>query len=106
MNTTKIIGSLFLLIALTIPISAWSEEKSDGFLNVIEMSVPYINSFQIVYGEESKFHVSKDVEVFINEDGGRRSSIKELTAVGRIERARLYLKGATVLKIIVLKMAQ
>jgi hypothetical protein len=70
------------------------------------MTVPFINSFQIVYGNESKFYVAKNVEVFIGEVGGRRSSIIELEAVGRIERARIYLTGATVVKIVVLKMAQ
>jgi hypothetical protein len=102
----KFLAMLLLAITLSMPLSAWSAEKSDEFLNVIEMMVPYINSFQIVYGDESKFYVSRDVEVFINDDGGKRSSIKELAAVGRIERARLYLKGATVVKIVVLKMAQ
>lgn len=81
-------------------------EDSHDFLVVKEMSVPHINSFEIRYGDESKIFVSKDVSVFLHEDGGRRGSIKELAAVGRIERARLYIKGATVVKIVVLEMAQ
>jgi hypothetical protein len=105
-NINKLLGSILLISTLLIPLSVWSDERSDGFLTVIEMTVPYINSFQIVYGDESKFYVSRDVEVFIQDEGGKRSSIKELAAVGRIERARLYLKGATVVKIVVLKMAQ
>ncbi len=101
-----IIKLSLLAITLLMPANAWSAEISDGFVNVIEMTVPYINSYQIVYGDESKFYVSNEVAVFIHDEGGKRSSIKELAAVGRIERARLYLKGATVIKIVVLKMAQ
>jgi hypothetical protein len=52
------------------------------------------------------FNISRDVEVTLHKEGGKRLSIKELAGVGRIEKARIFLNGGTVMKIVVLEMAQ
>ena len=102
----SIMRSLSLVFLMMLAVLQPCASFADEYQVIKEMKVPFISSSEIRYGDESRLFVSKDVEVFIHEDGGGRVSIRDLAAVGRIELARLYIKGATVVKIVVLEMAQ
>jgi hypothetical protein len=51
-----------------------------------------------------RFFVSPKLEVFLKTDNGKTVSKKSLFAVGRIDRASVYVKGSQVYKIVVLDM--
>jgi hypothetical protein len=53
-----------------------------------------------------RFFVAPHVQIYLHSDGGKTVSIKSLTSVGTIDKARIFVKGSQVTKIIVLEMQQ
>lgn len=95
---------LALLSAVMIQSSAWSADMPQ-LLTRMEGTVTALRLTDLHMGP-MHFNISRDVEVTLLTEGGRRLSIKELAGVGRVEKARIFLNGGTVMKIVVLEMAQ
>ena len=79
--------------------------ECDEILTALEGEVPVVKLTELYWGR-MRFHISRNVEVFYLREDGKKMTIKELAILGRIDKARLFLKGGTVVKIVVLNMRQ
>jgi hypothetical protein len=95
---------LALLCAVMFQTFAWSTDMPE-LLTRMEGTVTALRLTDLHMGP-MRFNISRDVVVTLHKEGGKRLSIKELAGVGRIEKARIFLNGGTVMKIVVLEMAQ
>ena len=100
----RVLTAVVIAFLLSLPVSSRSEDRSPP-LAFIEGTVPHLTLTELFLGN-MRFLIAKDVEVFLHKESGRRISIKELVGVGRIERAKIFLNGGTVVKIVVLEMVQ
>lgn len=76
--------------------------KKEGAYQVVEGKVSSIKA-RILAIDDQQYPISIYARVFNGENGNREMRLQELVNVGRIERAKLFLLGGKVEKIVVLK---
>ena len=90
---------------LLVSSSVWvknSQALSDA---IFTDEVTSVNSHELyMYG--LRFFISPDVKIYLHKDGGQTASLKSLVAVGRIEKARIFVTRREVRKIVILDMRQ
>jgi hypothetical protein len=100
MRTIRIL-LIFLIfsLGLTGTLHAASYEHSvEGYVSVIKSTELYLNGQRYFVAPEVKFTLYKDY--------GRPIDRKEILAMGKIERARIYIKDSKVYRVTVLKIEQ
>lgn len=103
--TLQLIVFMLLLSPVWCVVSLPDQAECDEILTVLEGEIPVVKHTELYWGQ-MRFHISRKVEVFYLREDGKKMTIKELAIQGRIDRAKLYLKGGTVVKIVVLNMTQ
>ncbi len=101
----KILISTVFLLMLFVSSSVWvknSQARSDA---IFTDTVTAVNIHELyMYG--LRFFISPDVKIYFHKDGGQTVSLKSLAAVGRIDKAQIFVTGSEVKKIVILDMRQ
>ena len=99
MRTFFIAATFITMIAVFHPPErAWTADEV-----IFKDTISSINKHEL-YMFGVRFFIAPDVKIFLKTDYGKPLNLKELVAVGRIEKAAVYMKGSVVKKIIVLEM--
>lgn len=98
--------ALVLCFAALIPLVCYGQDKgrrpSDGS---IEGWVSYINK-DVLFIDGQEYRLSETTRVFLGEGDRWEVTLKTITDVGHIDKARIYLERGAVQKIIVLEVQQ
>jgi hypothetical protein len=99
------ICTVLVLMTLACGFSVSAEDKHDvrkeGPYLMIEGNVTQINARMLVI-DGQQYPISKFARVFNGSEKGMEMSVQTLSQVGKIEKARLYILGGRVEKIIVI----
>lgn len=93
---------LLQVVAVTFTAAYGSSETSRGSYIVKEGLVSQVTSRSLVL-ENNQYPISRYVRVFLNSETGVEMPMHAIANTGKIDRARIYLLGGKVEKIIVLK---
>jgi hypothetical protein len=103
---TRIMLVLTLLLIVSVAGVAVSaddkQEKQEGAYLVVEGNVKHISARSLVINDR-QYPISKFAQVYMKVEKGEEIPLHTVVNVGKIDKARLYLLGGKVEKIIVLK---
>jgi len=74
-------------------------------IQVIEGWVSHITQ-NVLYIDGGRYPLSRDVIVTLDSEEGRRITLRTITKVGYIDKARLYIENGDVIKIVILEVQQ
>lgn len=101
--TLAILGFLILVYAPLLVLAQTTNSRHRG--GAVEGWVSSITG-EILYLDGQEFPISSDVRVFVGSETGWELTLKTITDVGHIHRARIHLDRGQVHKIIVLEVQQ
>jgi hypothetical protein len=90
----------FVLISFCISNASQLEYKT-----VVNGRVSVITK-QTLYFLNLRYFINPDVTIVMENENGKQVSLSTIVKVGQIEKARLYLNGNKVVKIVILEMRQ
>jgi FlaG/FlaF family flagellin (archaellin) len=103
-NRVLSVVALALMIAVVpvVVLAGEIKEKKEGYYTVVEGLVSQINALMLVI-DGQQYPLSGFARIYLGSLNGQEISMQSIAGIGKIDKARIYLLGGRVEKIVVLK---
>jgi hypothetical protein len=104
-NMRNVVSIVLLLIILALGVESPAQgvqSKREGAYLLVEGKVSHITARMLVV-DGQQYPISMFVRVFQDSLSGREGSLQTMANIGKIDRAKIYILGGKVEKIVVIK---